>query len=75
MVIQLTDPADYEGGELEMFDIYEDSNEAQLAEFHAASSQQGSAVVFPAFEYHRVVPLRQGRRYSLVAWVSGPPFR
>jgi PKHD-type hydroxylase len=32
-------------------------------------------VVFPSFEFHRVLPLRRGVRRSLVAWVGGPPFR
>jgi PKHD-type hydroxylase len=75
MVVQLSDPADYDGGELEMFDVVEDSDPAELEDFHATTAQRGTAVVFPAFEHHRVLPLRRGLRYSLVAWVSGPPFR
>jgi PKHD-type hydroxylase len=75
LVLQLSDPADYDGGELELFDVVEDSSDEELVAFHASTAERGTAVVFPAFEYHRVQPLRRGIRHSLVAWVSGPPFR
>lgn len=75
IVVQLSDPDDYEGGELQFFDVLEDYDDDQLVEFRHAVRQRGTAVVFPSFEYHRVLPMRSGSRYSLVAWVSGPPFR
>ena len=75
MVVQLSDPADYEGGQLQLFDVYEDSDGPELDEFNAAASARGTVVVFPSFEYHRVLPMRSGTRRSLVTWVSGPPFR
>lgn len=75
VVVQLSDPALYEGGELQIFDVAEDADRDDLDAFHAAASAQGSAVVFPSFEYHRVLPMRAGVRHSLVAWLSGPPFR
>jgi hypothetical protein len=46
-----------------------------LDAFTEASTRQGTVVVFPSLEYHRVLPLRSGVRYSLVSWVSGPAFR
>ena len=63
--IQLSDPDAYEGGDLE---------------FHAMpplafSRLQGAAILFPAFLSHRVTPITQGSRYSLVAFINGPPFR
>jgi PKHD-type hydroxylase len=75
MVLQLSDPADYEGGQLQMFDLYEDADAEELDDFERQSSARGSVVVFPSFEYHRVLPIRSGTRLSLVTWVSGPPFR
>lgn len=75
VVVQLTDPASYEGGELQLFDVTEDAGREELDAFASATSALGTAVVFPAFEYHRVLPMRSGLRHSLVAWVSGPPFR
>lgn len=65
--IQLTDPLDYGGGELEFFlgnkDIF------------AAPKNQGTVIIFPSFQVHRVKPIVQGTRYSLVGWVNGPPFK
>jgi len=75
MVVQLSDPETYVGGELEFFDVDEDLGEDDLAAFTALSIRQGAVIVFPSFEYHRVRPIRSGVRHSLVAWVSGPPFR
>ena len=34
---------------------------------------QGSAVVFPSYQLHRVSPVTEGRRVSLVGWVMGEP--
>jgi PKHD-type hydroxylase len=35
----------------------------------------GSIIVFPSFITHRVKPVIEGIRYSLVAWFVGPPFK
>jgi len=75
MVVQLTDPDHYEGADLELFDVVEDSSPDQLDDFRTRVRRRGTVVVFPTFEYHRVSPLRSGGRQSLVAWVSGSPFR
>lgn len=75
LVVQLSDPADYDGAELELFQVHADAGDDELATFRAQSTAQGTVVVFPSFEYHRVTPLRSGVRHSLVSWVSGPPFR
>ena len=73
LVVQLSDPDDYEGGDLEFFSLEDD--EADAGERRAEIRTQGTVVVFPAFEHHRVTPLVSGRRQSLVCWVGGPPFR
>lgn len=75
VVVQLSDPATYRGAELQLFEVVEDYDEGQLIDYSTASSFQGAATVFPSWEHHRVLPLRSGLRYSLVCWVSGPPFR
>lgn len=75
VVVQLSDPADYEGADLELFQVVEDLDADELDEFRSAVRERGSALVFPAFEYHRVTELRSGVRHSLVAWFGGPPFR
>lgn len=37
--------------------------------------KQGSIVIFPSFVTHKVSPVTEGIRYSLVGWVHGPPFQ
>lgn len=63
--VQLSDPGDYVGGELE---INADGRPFQ------APAARGTAVAFSAQTLHRVAPVVSGRRHSLVAWVHGPRF-
>lgn len=66
IVIQLSDPADYEGGELQILASREPIN---------VDKKLGLATVFPSFMLHRVTPVTKGTRRSLVAWIAGPKFR
>lgn len=63
--LQLSDPAEYEGGELE---ILGDQRTAMPRD-------RGTLIVFPSYLSHRVKPVRSGTRRSLVGWVCGPDFR
>lgn len=64
--IQLSDPADYEGCELQ-FQV--DSKPV------AAPRSRGTLIAFPAFFLHRVTPVLSGTRKSLVVWATGPEFQ
>jgi len=64
--LQLSDPSEYEGGELE---IRDGPTPSQILK------KRGYICVFPSFIQHRVTPVTQGSRQSLVVWASGPPFR
>lgn len=75
IVVQLSDPDEYEGGELELFNIVHEAGAEYADAWSEEARGQGSVVVFPAFEYHRVLPMVAGERYSLVCWIGGPPFR
>jgi PKHD-type hydroxylase len=87
LVAQLSDPAGYRGGELELFATVGDhlaqgpgpSDGRDVPPWAQDTSDpalaRGTVIVFPSFEFHRVRPLRSGVRHSLVSWVSGPPFR
>ena len=69
VVLQLSDPDDYEGGDLEISTgRFEDS-------CSQAKREQGTVIVFPTFMMHRVTPVTKGTRYSLVGWVTGPQFK
>ena len=66
VVIQLTDPSEYEGGNLQVFNSQEPKN---------VRKERGLVTVFPSYTVHQVTPVTQGNRQSLVGWVSGPAFR
>lgn len=66
MVIQLTDPEEYEGGELEL---------CLGGKPFVVSKEQGTLVTFPSYNLHRVQATTKGTRHSLVGWVTGRPFR
>jgi PKHD-type hydroxylase len=64
--IQLTDPAQYEGCDLQF----------QLSEqISVAPRQRGAVIAFPSYVLHRVTPIVSGTRKALVAWATGPDFR
>jgi len=66
MVVQLSDPGDYDGGALEVM---------PGTQVHVAERKLGSATLFPAFMLHRVTPVTEGVRRSLTIWAHGPSFR
>jgi len=63
--LQLSDPHDYEGGELWLHG----SNRVCIPK------QKGLIVAFPSYTSHRVSPVTMGVRKSLVVWVVGPDYR
>ena len=67
LVIQLTDPEEYEGGDFEF--------DTRLAQLPSEAKLKGSVLVFPSFHTHRVTPVTKGVRHSLVTWVEGPHWR
>lgn len=58
----------YEGGDLQIILNYQKEPRTMRLEF-------GDALVFPSFTQHQITPITEGIRYSLVSWVSGPPWR
>lgn len=66
LVLQLSDPSEYEGGQLE---ILCSSNPV------AVPKRKGLVCVFPSWTTHQVTPVVQGSRQSLVVWLTGPRFR
>jgi PKHD-type hydroxylase len=66
VVVQLSDPDDYVGGDLELKPGCTDL---------VIPRGKGNVVVFPSFLLHRVVPLVSGNRKSLVLWVGGDHYK
>ena len=62
---------EYEGGEFEFeLGLPHDENRTEMCQV-----KTGEAIVFPSFTYHRVRPVTKGKRYSLVGWICGKPYR
>jgi PKHD-type hydroxylase len=64
--LQLSDPQDYEGGDLCLY--LGDKPEVMKKE-------QGFVALFPSYVLHEVKPVTKGTRYSLVSWITGKPFK
>jgi PKHD-type hydroxylase len=65
VIIQLSEPADYDGGRLQI----------HRTETEDLPTARGSIVLFPSFLYHSVSPVTRGVRRALVCWVAGPRLR
>jgi PKHD-type hydroxylase len=66
VVIQLSDPNDYEGGQLQLLTS---GNPTDIPK------QRGLITVFPAWTLHQVTPVVKGSRQTLVTWICGEPFK
>ena len=64
--VQLTNPEDYEGGELY---LYDDDKGTVM------DKAQGTLILFPSYTLHEVMPVTKGTRNSLVTWVTGKQFK
>ena len=67
--IQLSDPNDYEGGDLEFCD----GNLSCIPREKLRG--KGTVIIFPSFVTHRVTPVTKGVRHSLVSWCEGSAWR
>jgi PKHD-type hydroxylase len=65
VVVQLSDPESYKGGDFEFAEV----------ETPSEFKKQGSVLIFPSYLTHRVTEVTEGTRYSLVSWVRGPRWR
>ena len=66
VVVQLSNPNEYEGGDLELFSS---SNPTQVVK------KKGLVAAFPSYMLHRVSAVTSGTRKTLVVWVCGPSFK
>jgi PKHD-type hydroxylase len=67
MALLLSDTSEFEGG---AFQVKTTSDEPRTLE-----TKRGRAWFFPAHTLHRVAPVTQGVRRSLVLWAGGPAFK
>lgn len=66
VVLQLSNPNEYEGGELQM------NTGGSIIN---VPKEKGLICFFPSFVLHRVTPLSSGLRRSLVTWLCGVNLR
>lgn len=66
LVLQLSDPSEYEGGDLCLYT----GKDPTIIE-----KKRGRVVFFPSYTLHEVKPVTKGTRYTLVGWVHGPAFK
>lgn len=64
LVLLLSEPGDYQGGELEF-----------IPSVGEISQNQGNLIIFPSYMVHQVRKLKKGIRFSMVSWIHGPVFR
>lgn len=65
--VQLSDPSEYEGGELQIMD--------DNSKIYSTPKERGTITVFDSRSRHRVRRVSSGVRKSLVGWVIGPRWR
>lgn len=64
--LQLTDPSEYEGGEVMIHNAKEP---------WAIPKDKGTITFFPSYTLHEVLPVTKGIRKNLVGWVHGPRWK
>ena len=75
-ILQLTDSKDYAGGDFQ-FDFKDEDPDKSKRRITTVDHlrDQGTVVCFPSFLWHRLTPLTKGKRYSLIVWSWGKPFK
>jgi PKHD-type hydroxylase len=73
LTLQLTDPNNYEGGNLEL--KWFGRKGVEKIETIKDGRELGTIIIFPSFIWHRVTPITKGKRESLVNWSIGYPFK
>jgi PKHD-type hydroxylase len=66
LVLQLSDPSEYEGGDLQVWEGPEPKT---------VDKKKGMIAAFPSWTLHRVTPVTKGIRHTVVVWVCGPSFK
>jgi len=65
-VIQLSDPKDYEGGDLKLH-VSDDPL--------FIPKKKGTICFFPSYVLHEVTKVTKGERFTIVGWITGPQFK
>ena len=66
-VLQLSDPSEYEGGNLQLID--------EGGRCYFAPRKRGTVILFDSRTQHRVLKVTKGLRKSIVGWTVGPRWK
>jgi PKHD-type hydroxylase len=76
VTVQLSDPADYDGGDFVLEDSgHSPDRAAERVRPLSEARLRGTVIMFPSHLFHQVTEVTRGLRRSLVGWYLGPPFR
>lgn len=70
ITVQLSEPDEYEGGDLELF-----RGGSMDGPFLKAEKNAGCVFLFPSYMMHRVTPVTKGTRKSFVLWLGGGHYK
>ena len=70
ITVQLSEPDEYEGGDLELF-----RGGSMNGPFVKAERSAGCVFLFPSYMMHRVTPVTRGTRKSFVLWLGGGHYK
>ena len=77
--LMLTNPDNFEGGELQFFSggrpPFTEHGDETGEQTKKDIKAQGSIVVFDSRDFHRVTPVTNGVRHSIVCWATGATFK
>ena len=76
--LMLTDPNAFEGGEFQFFNggrPFTEKGDETGEQIKNDLKAQGSIVVFDSRDFHRVTPVTNGTRHSVVCWATGAAFK
>jgi PKHD-type hydroxylase len=68
--LALVDKEEYQGGDFQI--CQPNPNGSKISTIQLV--KKASMIFFPSFIWHRVTPVTEGTRYSLVCWNQGPKF-
>lgn len=69
VIVQLSDPSEYEGGEFQLHPSIIKNMPPQ-----DELKVKGTIIAFPSYLVHRATKVTNGTRKALVFWAEGPPF-
>ena len=78
LTLALSDPDTFEGGELQFYNgdrPVDNVGEITGEQVTNDIKSQGSIIIFDSYDFHRVTPVTNGVRHSIVCWACGPRFK